>query len=579
VRLTRRPPLDACDIKVGDCLFTVSADWHAAQIMLRGFPTGAGGGASLVPAPGVELVFDRADGQLSQLIVDVAGQGGQAEPSQAAIAYVRATFGDATAVSLIKAPRLGVRQVALRTEPDTAAALAALSRLARMRAARLTSPVPCSPLWAVEAAQLAHQAGPAGRHCGGAERPVTDVLMAGPPLTGLEPDAQPERCDRWPSGWLDPALIPVGVFKHGLSPESDLILCGSGAALIVEARLAGLASGQALGRCRARLIDSDARRVLACARFHSGGQRGEAALRVPAGLSAPGRYWLEAVDDEHRPVQGTRLRRIRRALRWADAALRAESRPAGLAPGLTGGQWAQLASHAWDQCRADWEGAGDADRAYLAAARRAAIAGEAPGSRRPPVPPSWWSDRLARRAVQPAPPFLAEEGGRRLPAVIGGFLDHHDYAPVVTGRAWCDEVGGAMPDDGQRGGTDAVRFEEPRRGFGAALGQRQVVSRGSRRRGVTVDHRGGTGAPELSKQRRQDTRGGREQHHAVVSEQRRPRHRLGKLPGREAVSDQLVELGLGAAGRWRRQPAGAARSLPHGRRLPRAPRRLRARSA
>ena len=43
-----------------------------------------------------------------------------------------------------------------QAEPDT---MAALSRLARLDAARITSPVAGSPLWAVEAAQLAGRPG------------------------------------------------------------------------------------------------------------------------------------------------------------------------------------------------------------------------------------------------------------------------------------------------------------------------------------------------------------------------------------------------------------------------------------
>jgi hypothetical protein len=351
------------------------------------------------------MVFDRADGRLSRLVVDVA----ELQPGKPATAYVRTMFGDAAAAGLRAARFIAVERMALRADPGTTATLAALSRLARLRAARLTSPVPTSPLWAVEAAQLARQAGPPGRHCEGAYDAVIDMLTTGSLLAsrrsaGSVPEAGPDRTDRAPGGWLDPALTPPGVFRYGLSPESDLIVRDLGAALAVEALLADSADRQALGKCRVRLVDSDARRVLATARFRSWAQRARADLRVPAQLSAKGAYWLEVTDDECRPVQGTRLRRVRLALRWADAALRAESRPAGLAPGLTGAQWAQMAAHAWDQCRAEWEAAGDPDRAYLA----------------------------ATRDVRTAPPFLAEEA-HRSPAVLGGCLDHHHYPPVVTG--------------------------------------------------------------------------------------------------------------------------------------------------
>jgi hypothetical protein len=449
VKGLRRPPLDACDTEADDCVFAVSADWDAAQIMLRALPAGAAGGASLVPVPGVELVFDRASGRLSQLVADVADQSGAAEPSGALVAFVRTMFGDAAAAELRQALHLAVPHVTLRAAPDTAGALAALSQLARLCAARITSPMLSSPLWAVEAARLARQAAgptPGRQRCDGAYRAVIDLLTAGPPPICIVPagrppagpvwDAEPRRSKRWPDGWLDPALAPVGVFRHGLSPESDLIVRDTGTTLVIEAMLAGPTDVYALGRCRVRLVDSDARRVVATARFRSRGQRARAALPVSAGLSAPGPYWIEVVDDERRPVQGTRLRRVRRALRWADAALRAETRPAGLAPGLTAGQWVELAARAWDQCRTDWEAAGDADRAYLAAARRAALAGEAASAQPLPAPPSSWSARLACHDVHPVPPFLAEEGGHPIfPPPLGRFLDHHDDPPVVTGRA------------------------------------------------------------------------------------------------------------------------------------------------
>jgi len=509
VKAPRRPPLDACDTEA-DRVFTVSVDWDAAQIMLRALPTGAGGGASLVPVPGVELVFDRASGRLSQLLVGVADRGGVTEPSGAAISYVRTIFGDAAAAGLRQIPYLAVPHVMLRAAPDTAAAL---SRLSRLHAARLTSPVQSSPLWAVEAARLTRQAAgptPGTQHCGGAWRAVIDMLMADPPPAGPVQDAEPRRSGRWTDGWLDPALAPAGVFRHGLSPESDLIVRDAGATLVVEAMLADPADVRAFGRCRVRLVDSGARRVVATARFRSRGQCARAALQVPAGLSAAAPYWIEVVDDERRPVQGTRLRRVRRALRWADAALRAETCPAGLAPWLTAGQWAELAVRAWDQCRADWEAAGDADRAYLAAAHRAVLAGEATSAQPLPAPPSSWSARLAHRDVHPAPPFLAEESGRPLCPPLGGFLDHHDNPPVVTGRATSDEVRGAVPDDGQRGGADVIRFQEAGNGLGTPLRKGNVVSRGSRHRGVPVDHRGDAGPPQPGEQRRQDTRGGGE---------------------------------------------------------------------
>ena len=128
----QRPPLDPHD----NCTFAVSVDWDAAQITLEGPPAGAGGGASLSPVPGVELVFDRAEGRLSQVL------------------------GGRVAAAVRQAPYGTVPPVRLRPHPT---AIAALSRLARLESARRTTPVPWSPLWGMEAAELARKAGWAER--------------------------------------------------------------------------------------------------------------------------------------------------------------------------------------------------------------------------------------------------------------------------------------------------------------------------------------------------------------------------------------------------------------------------------
>ena len=113
-----------------------------------------------------------------------------------------------------------------------------------------------------------------------------------------------------------------------------------------------------------------------------------AELRKPVGRSAEDASWIEVVADEKRPVQGTRLRPVRLALRWADAAVRAESRPAGLDPEVADDQWDELAALAWEGCQTSWAAAGDASRACLATAR------------------------LAKRSVRRQRPFLAEAEAR-----------------------------------------------------------------------------------------------------------------------------------------------------------------------
>jgi hypothetical protein len=127
-------------------------------------------------------------------------------------------------------------------------------------------------------------------------------------------------------------------------------------------------------------------------------------LQLPFPLDELPEPWIEVVQDQRCGVRGARGRRIRRALRWADAALRAERAPAGLAPESTPEDWAALAAAAWERCRRDWEAAADADRAYLAARRQAAVD---PRTRVPP-PPSATAAGIARQVPVDGPAYLAE---------------------------------------------------------------------------------------------------------------------------------------------------------------------------
>ena len=178
--------------------------------------------------------------------------------------------------------------------------------------------------------------------------------------------------------------------------------------MIVEATLAPGADRDALSRCRARLVDPAVRRVLASAPFAEKGSRARAELRPPFPMDELKGTWVEVVDDDHRPVQSERSRRIRRALRWADAALRAEQHPAGLAPQFTSGDWVALAADAWEHCAGEWHVTGDADRAYLATRR---LAVHRPSVHVPAAPSAWAAD-LADRPQLSEPAFLAEASGR-----------------------------------------------------------------------------------------------------------------------------------------------------------------------
>ena len=305
-----------------------------------------------------------------------------------------------------------------------------LSSLARLDAARATSPVPPgSPWWAAEAAELAERAGLPVRARAEAHHALAKLLgqldsidtsvlpeqaaraalavaaiaaadepaaatrlreaiggrpgprpAAPPPVPEFDVAAEVESLEKdrvrlaglqW---MLDPDLVPEGPFRPGLSPYSDLSVRHDGAKgqVVVEAQLAPGADCGALSRCLARLVDPSVRRVLAQAAFtKTAPDRVRAELQLPFPLDELPESWIEVVQDKLWPVRSAKGHRIRRALRWADAALRAERAPAGLAPHSAHEDWTALAAAAWERCRRDWEAAGDADRAYLAARRQA----------------------------------------------------------------------------------------------------------------------------------------------------------------------------------------------------------------
>jgi hypothetical protein len=357
----------------------------------------------VTPRPGVELAFDRIGGWLSRVTVAANQSGGAATVDEETVTWIASVFGAATAETVRKAPHAEVQCVPLRARQET---LGALSRLARLDAARVTSPVPGSPLWAAEAEDLARRIGLSLpiRALSPPTAPMTssenlgtaipaDVMRmlangGGRPFTTTNDEHAPggRRCagprdvDWRLKGLLDLGLVPHGVFRPGLWPGSDLdvrVHQDSAPLITIEAALLPDALSEGLAECRVRLVDAAARRVLAIATLRAGTpSRAWTELPVPAWLRAiarSGKAWVEVVGDERRPVHGTRLRRVRRALRWADAALRAESQPNGLAPELSDEQWTSLAALAWDRCRANWEAAGDLDRADLAATRGAAL--------------------------------------------------------------------------------------------------------------------------------------------------------------------------------------------------------------
>ena len=386
---------------------TLSFERETGQATLEGLPAGAAGEAFLTPVAGLDLAFDRADGRFCRAVVDVAGAGASVAVDEQAAAMLIRLFGPEAPGAVLGAtiPRGDKPQAAraLCPEPELAGTF---SSLARLYAARATSPVPAgSPWWAAEAAELAERAGlPAttGARPGCACRlPRVPVLDVAAEVENLEKDCTRLAGPQW---MLDPGMVPAGLFQFGLSPYSDLVVLREGgqSRMVVEALLAPGADRGALSDCRARLVDPAVRRMLAQAGFTVVGSQARAELRLPFALDELAESWIEVVQDKRRPVRSATGHRTRRALRWADAALRAERAPAALDPAATREDWSALAAAAWGRCRLDWAAAGDADRAYLAAGRQAAVdpgtclprapsatAAEIPAGYRSLAPPTW----------------------------------------------------------------------------------------------------------------------------------------------------------------------------------------------
>jgi hypothetical protein len=448
---------------------------ETGQVILEGPPAGAAGEAPLVPVPDLELAFDRADGRLCRAVLEAAGADGPIAVGEQVAAMLIRLFGS-QAPSVIsgaaawpgEGPGGGLAEGPGRQAPGTRALspepglTAVLSSLARLDAARATSPVPPgSPWWAAEAAELAQRAGLDARARTEAHQALAQLLgqpdslrtlpeqavcaaLAVASISGAtEPDAAGRLREAveaaiqqaWPANpgpgvsppgpafdvaaevqslekdrtrltglqWmLDPGLVPEGLFRPGLSPYSDLTVRHEAAPerVIVEAMLAPGADRGALGRCVARLVDPSVRRVLAQAAFTTAEpdapSRVRAELRLKFPLDEVQDSWIEVVKNKYQPVRSTKGHRIKRALRWADAALRAERAPAGLARPAACEDWADLAAVAWEQCWRDWVAAADTRRADLAAQRQAALDSQPCASQPPPGGPACLAEVLGR---------------------------------------------------------------------------------------------------------------------------------------------------------------------------------------
>ena len=444
-RLNRRQVGEAVPV-TNDRTFTLAYGEDAGRVVLEGLPSGPAGEASLSLAEGVELFFDCADGRLCQVFIEAGEPGYPPAIGEPALAAVASLFGSRVRAAIEQAPSKDGDPVTVAAEPKI---IAAVSRLARLDAARITSAVADSPLWAVEAVQMARQAGLDTRVKAETRRTVNVLesadeaslamlVAAADTIADLVQAAEPELANRlrqhavvprsggsaahykWGrsrgmpglavegvpgggesgglQGWLDPRLISPGVFQHSPWPDAELTVRTGESGIVVGAKLAPGADRRVLEHCRARLVDPANRRVIGIAPFRDlGDSQVQAEIQ---GQVPPGATWVEVIDDETRPVSSTQLHHIRRAMRWADAALGAGRQASGLADA----EWVRLAATAWGRCAEDWSAARDPDRAYLAAVRRAAIR---PGTVISEEP-SAWAKELAGRPLLAEEPFLAE---------------------------------------------------------------------------------------------------------------------------------------------------------------------------
>lgn len=390
---------------------TPSFEAETGQVTLWGSSAGVAGEAFLTPVPDLELAFDRADGWFCWAIVHHVTTAESTCVGEQVAAMLTRLFGPEAPGVVRDAAMLhgrGSRGTGVLT-PDLGLT-GTLSSLARLGAVRATSPVPpSSPWWAAETAQLAERAGLptlASVQVGPwlATPPTAPVLNVAAEVENLQKNqGRPSRL-QW---MLGPRAVREGPFQLGLSPYSDLVVRQGGQGQVaIEALLAPGADYGGLSAYQVRIADPEIRRILAQTSFAVVGSRARAELQPSFPLDELPETWIEVVKDSNCPTGSFKEHRDRRGRRWAEAALRAERTPAGLDPEATPADWSALAVAAWELCSFDWAAAGDADRAYLALRRRAAILGtDIPGA------PSQTAAEIAGRAPLAGPAYLAEAMG------------------------------------------------------------------------------------------------------------------------------------------------------------------------
>src|ERR1035441_6561973 len=80
-----------CEVVVMN--LTLSFERETGQVIIEGLPAGVAGEAPLIPVPGLDLAFDRADGRLCRMVVDAAGTDGSIAIGEQAAAMLMRLFG------------------------------------------------------------------------------------------------------------------------------------------------------------------------------------------------------------------------------------------------------------------------------------------------------------------------------------------------------------------------------------------------------------------------------------------------------------------------------------------------------
>jgi hypothetical protein len=400
-------------------------DDEIGEVVLQGIPTGPAGAVEVEPAPDLLCIFDAATGLLSEVSVGPCDNSGRFDVDRRTAVLLDQLFGSGATTRLVDVGRRG-ESSDLSANPVLQGQLFCLGVL---DIARASDPVaPDSPLWAGEAALVAHRAGLrdlARLEARDAAPRLAAMLDSRPGLVsveqvaaivellpGLVADEFPREAEllrRLSENRLGPAVddamaamasermlrgagvlasaagmlattpfldlqvLAAHTFLLAEDPAGDLEVEQDRDSLVLRVALDRRAERDAVRSTIARLVDPSSRSVVAKASFDLAEQQPEAGGVAIATMSVTGEIphtsRLEVVDDAERPVAGDGLFHLSRALRYGQSALRSTRHPRGLHPRWSDDDFEERARNFWSRCASDWGAAGDDVRSELARAR------------------------------------------------------------------------------------------------------------------------------------------------------------------------------------------------------------------